>query len=410
MRKIISLISFLAISFSGCKVYKSQNFDYPRNIDTSTKEIEVQEKKVYAFTELDVYADNQFEGARLNNFTNTNDTSFTALITPENEPINQSPWYAFKLWSNETKNISITLDYQDYQHRYIPKLSDDRINWKHLSREDIILNEDSTEATFSIQITKDTLWVSGQELNTSSDINSWVNTLEKQSYLTASSAGKSKLGREIPVVHFVKGEAKGKKLLVLLSRQHPPEVSGYLALKAFVNRIIRWDDLSNNFLDEYNILMFPLLNPDGVDMGHWRHSAGGVDTNRDWGYYRQPEIKQVTEYIIKFVNENKNKVKFALDFHSTQEDIYYTMDSTLKTKIYGFNDKWLAAIDKSIDGYTPNEEASGLEIPISKTWFFKQFKAESVTFEFGDETDRAFIKKKGAVAAEEMMKILLNDY
>ena len=410
MKKLIYSLIVLTILVSSCKTYQLQTFDYPRNIDTSSKDIDVQEKKIYSFSESGVYADNMFEGARMNDFTSTGNSSFTVLITPENAPINSSPWFAFRIWSDDSKQVTITLDYKERKHRYVPKISTDRINWRHLKSSEFTLNEDSTSATFNLQIGKDKLWVAGQELNTSSDIKTWIEELSSSEYATIQSAGKSTLDRNIPVVHFVKGEAKGKKLLVLLSRQHPPEISGYLALKAFMNRISEWDELSTNFLDEYNILMFPLLNPDGVDMGHWRHNAGGIDTNRDWGYYRQPEIKQVTEYIISYVNENKNKVKLGLDFHSTQEDIYYTMDATLKTKIYGFNDKWLAAIDKSLDNYTPNEEASGLEIPISKTWFFREFGAESVTFEFGDETDRNFIKKKGSVAAEEMMKILLEDY
>lgn len=410
MQKFIYILVILVTFLSGCKDYKLQTFDYSENFDTNTKEIEIQQKKNYAYPKIGIYFDNQFAGARLNNITNTSDTSFSVLITPENEPINQSPWYAFRIWSDEDKSISITLDYKDVKHRYIPKISKNRKTWKHFLASDILFNEDSTSATFTLQVSKDTLWVSAQELNTSDDIKLWIDEQSSSNYFTLKSAGKSKLGRNIPVVHFVKEKAKNKNLLVLLSRQHPPEVSGYLALQAFVNRIVQWDELSNDFLDEYNILMFPLLNPDGVDMGHWRHNAGGIDTNRDWAYYRQPEIKQVAEYIIKFVNDNKNKVNLALDFHSTQKDIYYTMDSTLKTRIYGFNDKWLDAIEKSITDYTPNEEASGLRMPISKTWFFREFKAEAVTFEFGDETDRDFIRKKSMVAAQEMMKILLEDY
>ena len=41
------------------------------------------------------------------------------------------------------------------------------------------------------------------------------------------------------------------------------------------------------------------MNPDGVDLGHWRHNANGVDLNRDWSYYNQPEIKQAVNFIEK---------------------------------------------------------------------------------------------------------------
>ena len=66
----------------------------------------------------------------------------------------------------------------------------------------------------------------------------------------------------------------------------------------FLNTILKENKLSSIFLDKYRILAFPLMNPDGVDLGHWRHNAGGVDTNRDWSFYHQPEIKTTVQYII----------------------------------------------------------------------------------------------------------------
>ena len=111
MIKILTYVFISTLLLIGCKTYQVQNFDYPRNIDTASKEIVEQEKKTYSFPDLGVYADNQFDGARLIDLISTNDSSFTARITPENEPINSSPWFAFKLWSNTSKSIYMTLDY-----------------------------------------------------------------------------------------------------------------------------------------------------------------------------------------------------------------------------------------------------------------------------------------------------------
>ena len=41
------------------------------------------------------------------------------------------------------------------------------------------------------------------------------------------------------------------------------------------------------------VIVYPLMNPDGVDEGHWRHNTGGIDLNRDWAHYNQPETRQV---------------------------------------------------------------------------------------------------------------------
>ena len=47
---------------------------------------------------------------------------------------------------------------------------------------------------------------------------------------------------------------------------------------------------------------------------------------------------------------------------------------------------------------------------VSKNWFYSQFKAEGITYEIGDDTPRDLIKEKGKVSAQEMMKLLLEEY
>jgi hypothetical protein len=67
-----------------------------------------------------VYADNRFAGARLNDFTKLPDGSYQVTIVPENTPINPSPWYAFKLWAEEEREVEVVLHYADAKHRYHP--------------------------------------------------------------------------------------------------------------------------------------------------------------------------------------------------------------------------------------------------------------------------------------------------
>ena len=70
-------------------------------------------------------------------------------------------------------------------------------------------------------------------------------------------------------------------------------------------------------------MVFPLMNPDGVDLGHWRHNAGGIDLNRDWALYRQPETRLVADFIVKEVKTQKSQLVLGLDFS------FYTKGSVL---------------------------------------------------------------------------------
>jgi len=219
--------------------------------------------------------------------------------------------------------------------------------------------------------------------------------------------GKSKLDKDLYLLDICTAEKKGKDVIVILSRQHPPEVTGYVAMQTFVQEVMADVPLSRAFREKYRILVFPLLNPDGVDLGHWRHSVGGIDLNRDWAYYHQPETKTVADFIVRTEKVDKNDVILGLDFHSTWHDVYYTMADTLQSDIPGFKDYWIDGIGRSINYYTPLDKPSGLGRPVSKGWFYTQFNAEGITYEIGDETPHEFIELKGRVSAQEMMQLLI---
>jgi len=107
------------------------------------------------------------------------------------------------------------------------------------------------------------------------------------------------------------------------------------------------------------------------------------------------------------VRRGKNKVLLGFDFHSTQRDIYYTLADELPSVIHGFKDYWLQGIDNTFPEYVPSDSPDPLSAPITKTWFYKQFGAEGITYEVGDETPRSFVEAKARAAAVEMMQLLI---
>ena len=402
------LIVYLLLIFfiSACSSVKLKTFEYPKPVDTSSRVIDYQNKKTYSINDI-VFADNQFDGARLNDFTQLNDSTFQATILPENEPINPSPHYAFRIWSKQPQTVYLKLNYPTSTHRYIPKLSANGENWKPIDSVAYQLIDSAKNALLKIKIDSKKLWIAAQELKTSTEATNWAKQIANHKDVRFKIIGKSKLKRNMIALDIYEGNPEGRDIVVVLSRQHPPEVSGYLAMQSFVEELLKDNRLQKDFRNSYRILVFPLLNPDGVDLGHWRHNTGGIDLNRDWAYYKQEEVKTIVNSIVEKANESKSKVILGLDFHSTQEDLYYSFSDEMHSSIYPFKDYWIGAIDNAIPNYTPDDQPFPLSQPISKGWFYKQFNAESLTYEIGDETPRDFIKLKAEVAAREMMKLLI---
>jgi murein tripeptide amidase MpaA len=397
--------TLLLLLLQGCGVNKLKTFEFPQPEDTNDKPIQTQVKTTYAVN--DVFASNEFDGARLNNFEFVNDSTYAATILPENEPINSSPHYAFRIWSKKSETVYIQLRYPTSKHRYWPKLSEDGKHWQPIDSTDFILLNDGKNAQLRVVVNQEPLWIAAQELNNSTAAKEWATAMLTDPRVRMGLAGKSKLGRDLLVLDIYEGAPNDKDVIVILSRQHPPEVTGYLAMQAFVKELLQDNKLATDFLKKYRILVFPMMNPDGVDLGHWRHNAGGIDLNRDWAFYRQPEVNQVVNYIVNTANRDENKVILGLDFHSTQEDLYYTIADEHHSVLYPFKDYWLQSIDFALLGYTPDDHPDPFGQPVTKAWFYKQFQADAVIYEIGDETPRDFIKTKAETAAREMMKLLI---
>ena len=394
----------LFLLLSGCKSYKASTYIYPDPVDTSNKPIEEQEKKTYEIDGISV--DNLFEGARINDFQQVSKDTFKAVILPENIPINKSPWFSFRMSSENSRQIYLVLDYTHANHRYVPKVSTDRKTWVAVDTNSIEYI-DTSDVVFPVLLDSTPKFISGQELITSSDIYLWCHNKSAHDQVLTGTYGKSVKGLDMVFLDIYNEDKKDKPMVVVLSRQHPPEISGFLAMQHFVDAILDTTLLARDFRDKFRVMVFPLLNPDGVDMGHWRHNAHGIDLNRDWGVYVQPEILQTVDFIVGEQKKNDNEVVLGIDFHSTQEDVFYTYADSMRSVIPKFKDYWIYGIDRAMPDYEPLDEPSGLSQPYSKVWFYTQFNAEGITYEIGDETPRDFIKRKAIISAEEMMKLLM---
>lgn len=390
----------------GCS--SSQKVAFKEPVDTSNKVIISQIKKTFLINDLDVFASNEFDGARLNDFKKLNDTTAAVFISPENEPINDSPYYAFKTWSNSPKSLYFKFQYpKGYKHRYNAKIKRDN-NWQVIDSSHVFV-EDSL-VTIKLNLDKEPIIIAAQEIQSSTNVKEWYTNLanENSLYVTLKNIGKSTLGKNLPVLDVYNGITENKDIIVLITRQHPPEVTGYFAFQEFLKTILSDSELSISFLNKYHVLAFPIMNPDGVDLGHWRHNAGGVDTNRDWSKYNQPEVKQAVRFITKSLKKNKAKLILGIDFHSTWYDVFYTNKKREGTTLPNFVDDWFSALEENIPNYKVNEASGNSTKPVSKGWFLYGHNAVGITYEIGDTTPKGDIQQIGKASANEMMRILLN--
>lgn len=377
-------------------------------VDTHSRPIEFQNKQIFTFPGIGVGVRNDFTSARLNRLALENDSTLSGWITPENFPINMSPWYAFKIWADREKDIYFRLTYENGRHRYIPKLSRDGQNWVQIDMEDLYTGREDTTGFFKLSISKDTLWVSAQEIMNSVFAEHWIEELSKKAYIESQVIGESTQGRPIKALSI--SESDGRNLLVILSRQHPPELTGFNEMISFVETIAGESKRAKKFRKKFRIIVVPMMNPDGVDNGHWRHCIGGIDLNRDWRHFNQPETYAFRKFILEEIEENNARVCYGIDFHSTQKDLFYLpLPETLPSG-EGISIKFIEDINKKIKDNPFEAVPSGVEGQNSKNWFLHELGVEAITYEVGDNTDREVIRERGEIAALALMKILMKKY
>ena len=405
MRTINHLLNLgLGLVLISCAITPKVSFE--NYVDTRSKPIFFQKKQSFSFEEVGVYFSNEFNGARLNSVEQLNDSTYQIGIWPENTPINPSPFYAFKIWSDSQQSLTLQFDYPDgYKHRYIPKIKEDA-SWS--AADSISFQQTDELSSLKLEVNSTPKLISAQELHSSDEVYDWVNELvkSKEDYIEFKEIGKTALQRPFMVIDISKGNAESKPVVVFITRQHPPEVTGYFAFQSFISTLLESGKESEAFLEKYRVLAFPLMNPDGVDLGHWRHNSGGVDLNRDWSKYHQKEIKTTVDFISKTLKASNSELVLGLDFHSTYYDVFYTNEERATTHMPNFLEHWFRGLEANVPDYTVNEQASNSKQPVSKGWFLNKHKAVGVVFEIGDDTPRDRIRMVGKQAALSMMRTM----
>jgi hypothetical protein len=367
------------------------------------------------FSQVSFKAD--FETARLNNCEALDDGSYLLTTDPENRPINPSPWYAFTVNSKEDlsgknqphKVVTIIIAAGEDKPRYIPKMQMPNGKWQ-------ALDFDMTPAglRLSLQLNEAPIKIAAQAIINNGDYDTWSDDFADHGDFEKINIGKSTQGRSI--FALVNQHPKNHEWLVLIGRQHPPELTGAMAMLSFADSINA--GVSNStpalkaFYNRFNVLIVPNVNPDGVASGNWRHNTKGADLNRDWGKFKQVETSVVNAYMESLLSKTGSqtpKLVFAVDFHSTQQDIFYTMPNDYSVAPADFSDRWLANVKANTISSFVIRNRPGISPGrgVFKQYIADTYYVHAVTYEMGDNTPQSLIDHVAKASANELVKHML---
>jgi len=357
----------------------------------------------------DLRIEGDFPAARANACFRQSEDAVAVLVMPEQADVNPSPWYAFRVVADTPRQLATTLVYGQSQHRYAPKLSRDGVHWEALAAERVAVAEGGKTATLELDVGPQPLWVAAQEVWPAARHHAFLGRLGERPDVEVSRLGESLQGRPIELLRTDPGQPRAATLVVV-GRQHPPEISGARALEPFVETLLDDSDLSRRFRATHRILVVPLLNPDGVEAGHWRTNAGGKDINRDWGPFTQPETRLMRDLLAQVDGDPQGRLAAFVDFHSTREDVFYTQRDEDPIRPPDFYARWLGRLQERMPGYAvkrgPGHQPG---LPTAKTWVYETYGVPAVTFEIGDETPREVSARLAAEGARAMMETLLGE-
>lgn len=316
-------------------------------------------------------------------------------LLPEAEPINPSPWYAVSIAAERTTELDLVLDYGGYRHRYRPWINRADTGWELVTADRVSLAGDGEQARIRMNVRAGETVIAAQPIVDAGAYEAWYHAWWLQDRrLAREIVGQSSDGRDLEAFTlFVDERRSARPLLIVLGRQHPPEVTGAFALDGFVQAALVQ---SASAPLPFDLVVLPLLNPDGVALGYWRLNSNGLDLNRDWLLRNEAETQAAWAFLQSLGLRDRDRV-VMVDFHSTRSDRLY-LDQ------YGAGDwrgdvlgAWLESIRNRGGDAVPEPRVTQSEGGnTAKAVFAAEVGALALTWEAGDNTPPTAARAAGA--------------
>jgi hypothetical protein len=165
-------------------------------------------------------------------------------------------------------------------------------------------------------------------------------------------------GRKFPIVEVTNFANTSKKhCMVIVARQHAGEDYSQWNLYGMFN-IIKWAP-DKKFLNNVDMLIFPMANPDGQYNGV-ENNAQGVDLNDNWDSNKSPEVNMIKNYILAF-NQTCGGIELYIDMHGDNfgyqrnQSFVHSETNRANTTFFAAMAKYTTYTKKDVYGSVPGQ-------------------------------------------------------
>jgi len=193
--------------------------------------------------------------------------------------------------------------------------------------------------------------------------------------------GKSIRGRDLYAITPV--NLTNKKTIVMFGRHHGDEGTANWIIEGFVNEYFA--DANASFRDEYQLLLYPMINPDGA-MAQTRYNANGRDLNRSWHAKASENFDEISDIhgdLKKILDKVNDKVVVALDMHGsfTEDFIYRVKKNYVSRDFYNLQQKFIDELGTMDPWQAGNFQLSNGDSRMARLVLVNHYKKNAMTHE-----------------------------
>ena len=170
-----------------------------------------------------------------------------------------------------------------------------------------------------------------------------------------------------------------KTTIVMFGRHHGDEGTANWIIEGFLNKAIK-----GNFFKNYQLLLYPMINPDGA-LAKSRYNSKGRDLNRVWDVNLRRSLDEVQKihYHLDPLRAKLKKIPIVLDMHgSISKDFFYRVDTKFNGKeFYALQTEFIKTL-KPLDPFQGgNFILSSGHPKMARIYLIREFNLNALTHE-----------------------------
>lgn len=246
-------------------------------------------------------------------------------------------WFYFKVFADRIakKRLTFSIDnasqsnFANGWNNYAPFESLDGKIWKRISQGKLL----GSSFTFNVDDYDEEFFLSWYLPYTMDKYQNWIDQVSNSNLMTVTTSNNNP-------DYIIAGD-KSKPAIVVVARQHPGESMASFVTEGIIHSLINNHQRSDKFLNNFSLIIFPLLNKSGVAKGFHRVNENGKDLNRSWNSNEIDEIKFVKNQLATY-----SDIHSIIDIHGDEVSnfnyVYFIQNSG-----NGFQERFLNSLNNS---------------------------------------------------------------